>query len=49
MIDSIKHQGQRKIMVDRLISKGIESVSVINALLKVPRNGCSEKDIKIKF
>lgn len=49
MIDSIKHQGQRKIMIDRLISKELNLLGVINALLKVPRNGCSEKDIKIIF
>jgi len=34
MIDSIKHQGQRKIMVDCLISKGIESVRCDKCIIK---------------
>jgi len=46
MIDSSKHQGQRKRLVDHLISKGIESVSVIKALLKVPRHIFIDSDFE---
>ena len=38
MIDSSKHQGQRKRLVDHLISRGIKSSNVIKSLLKVPRH-----------
>ena len=38
MIDSSKHQGQRKRLVDHLISRGIRSSNVIKSLLKVPRH-----------
>ena len=46
MIDSSKHKGQRKRLVDHLISKGIESVSVIKALLKVPRHIFIDSDFE---
>ena len=46
MIDSSKHKGQRKRLVDHLISKGIESVSVIKALLKVPRHIFMDSDFE---
>ena len=46
MEDSSKHQGQRKRLVDVLISKGIESISVIKALLKVPRHLFIDKDFE---
>jgi len=46
MIDSSKHKGQRKRLVDHLISKGIESDSVIKALLKVPRHIFMDSDFE---
>ena len=46
MEDSSKHQGQRKRLVDVLISKGIETISVIKALLKVPRHLFIDKDFE---
>ena len=46
MEDSSKHQGQRKRLVDVLISKGIESISVIKALLKAPRHLFIDKDFE---
>ena len=46
MEDSAKHQGQRNRLVDVLISKGIESISVIKALLKVPRHLFIDKDFE---
>ena len=44
MIDSSKHQGQRKRLVDNLINKGIDSAVVIKALLKVPRHVFIDSD-----
>lgn len=46
MIDSSKHQGQRKRLVDHLISRGIKSSSVIKSLLKVPRHLFIDSDFE---
>lgn len=46
MIDSSKHQGQRKRLVDHLISRGIKSSSVIKSLLKVPRHLFMDSDFE---
>lgn len=46
MIDSSKHQGQRKRLVDNLINKGIDSAVVIKALLKVPRHLFIDSDFE---
>lgn len=46
MIDSSKHQGQRKRLVDNLINKGIDSALVIKALLKVPRHVFIDSDFE---
>ena len=46
MIDSSKHQGQRKKLVDHLISRGIRSSSVIKSLLKVPRHLFIDSDFE---
>lgn len=46
MIDSSKHQGQRKRLVDNLIKKGIDSAVVIKALLKVPRHVFIDSDFE---
>ena len=46
MIDSSKHQGLRKRLVDNLINKGIDSAVVIKALLKVPRHVFIDSDFE---
>tara|TARA_B100000497_G_scaffold17898_1_gene21186 strand:- start:491 stop:1132 length:642 start_codon:yes stop_codon:yes gene_type:complete len=46
MIDSSKHQGLRKRLVDDLITKGIDSAVVIKALLKVPRHIFIDSDFE---
>ena len=46
MIDSAKHQGQRKKLVDHLISRGIRSSNVIKSLLKVPRHLFIDSDFE---
>ena len=46
MIDSSKHQGLRKRLVDNLINKGIDSTLVIKALLKVPRHVFIDSDFE---
>ena len=46
MIDSSKHQGQRKRLVDNLINKGIDSAVVIKALLKVQRHVFIDSDFE---
>ena len=46
MIDSSKHQGQRKKLVDHLISRGIRSSNVIKSLLKVPRHLFIDSDFE---
>lgn len=46
MIDSSKHQGQRKRLVDHLISRGIRSSNVIKSLLKVPRHLFIDSDFE---
>ncbi|MDA8937921.1 protein-L-isoaspartate(D-aspartate) O-methyltransferase [Flavobacteriaceae bacterium] len=46
MIDSSKHQGQRKRLVDHLISRGIKSSIVIKSLLKVPRHLFIDSDFE---
>ncbi len=38
MIDSFKHKGLRKILVDTIRSKGIKDVNVLEAIGKVPRH-----------
>ena len=42
----LKHQGQRKRLVDNLINKGIDSAVVIKALLKVPRHVFIDSDFE---
>ena len=46
MIDSSKHQGQRKKLVNHLISRGIRSSNVIKSLLKVPRHLFIDSDFE---
>ncbi|MBJ25493.1 MAG: protein-L-isoaspartate O-methyltransferase [Flavobacteriaceae bacterium] len=38
MIDTSKHQGQRKQLVDQLKDKGIKDTKVLDAIAKVPRH-----------
>ena len=38
VVDTIKHQGQRKKLIEELNTMGIESKEVLNAMLKVPRH-----------
>lgn len=38
LIDNAKHQGKRKKLIQELKSMGIESVEVLEAMLKVPRH-----------
>jgi protein-L-isoaspartate(D-aspartate) O-methyltransferase len=38
MIDSFKHKGLRKFLVDSIRAKGIRDVNVLNAMEKVPRH-----------
>ena len=37
-IDAAKHQGQRKLLIDRLASMGISDRLVLDAMLQVPRH-----------
>ena len=37
-IDAAKHQGQRKLLIDRLASMGISDRRVLDAMLQVPRH-----------
>lgn len=46
MRDSSKHKGLRKRLVDQLVSKGIKSKIVIDALLKVPRHLFIDQDFE---
>ena len=38
MIDTSKHQGQRKQLVDQLKDKGIKDTKVLDAIARVPRH-----------
>ncbi|MDG1848879.1 MAG: protein-L-isoaspartate(D-aspartate) O-methyltransferase [Flavobacteriales bacterium] len=38
LLDSIKHQGQRKKLIQELNTMGVESKEVLNAMQKVPRH-----------
>ena len=38
MVDSFRHQGLRKQLVDHLASKGISNLEVLNAMNKIPRH-----------
>lgn len=38
LLDTEKHQGQRKLLVDKLTTMGIKEQRVLNAILKVPRH-----------
>lgn len=38
MEDNYRHQGKRKILVDKLKDKGIEDEAVLKAMLKIPRH-----------
>ncbi len=38
LLDTVKHQGQRKLLIDKLAAKGIKEQRVLNAMLKVPRH-----------
>jgi len=38
MNDNLQHKGQRRILVEGIINKGIIDKSVLNALLKIPRH-----------
>ena len=46
MIDSSKHKGLRKRLVDQLIEKGIESNEVLNAINTIPRHLFIDKDFE---
>jgi protein-L-isoaspartate(D-aspartate) O-methyltransferase len=46
MLDTSKHKGLRKRLVDQLISKGISSKTVINAILHIPRHLFIDKDFE---
>ncbi|MDG1348219.1 MAG: protein-L-isoaspartate O-methyltransferase, partial [Flavobacteriales bacterium] len=38
MVDSFRHQGLRKQLVEHLASKGISNLEVLNAMNKIPRH-----------
>ena len=38
MVDSFRHQGLRKQLIEHLASKGISSLEVLNAMNKIPRH-----------
>ena len=46
MIDSPKHKGKRKKLVEELISKGITSKRVLNAIYNIPRHFFIENDFQ---
>jgi len=46
LIDSSKHKGLRKRLVDQLIEKGIESNEVLNAINTIPRHLFIDKDFE---
>lgn len=46
MIDSSKHKGLRKRLVDQLIQKGITSNEVLNAIKNIPRHLFIDKDFE---
>ena len=37
-LDTAKHQGQRKLLIDRLAGMGISDQKVLDAMLQVPRH-----------
>ena len=37
-LDTVKHQGQRKLLIDRLAGMGISDQKVLDAMLQVPRH-----------
>ena len=46
MIDSPKHKGKRKKLVEELISKGIRNKKVLNAIHNIPRHFFIENDFQ---
>ena len=46
MIDSPKHKGKRKKLIEELISKGITSKRVLNAIYNIPRHFFIEYDFQ---
>ena len=46
MIDTSKHKGLRKKLVDKLIQKGIDSKEVLNAINSIPRHLFMDKDFE---
>jgi len=46
LLDTSKHKGLRKRLVDQLISKGISSKTVIDAILHIPRHLFIDKDFE---
>ena len=46
MIDSPKHKGKRKKLVEELISKGITNKRVLNAIYNIPRHFFIENDFQ---
>lgn len=43
-IDSYKHKGERKILIENLRKKGINDENVLNVMLKIPRHFYFHKD-----
>ena len=46
MIDTLKHKGNRKKLIEKLISKGITDKKVLNAIYNIPRHFFIEKDFE---
>ena len=46
MIDSAKHKGNRKKLVEELFSKGIRDKNVLNAIFNIPRHFFMESDFE---
>ena len=46
MLDTSKHKGLRKKLVNELISKGISSNEILKAILKIPRHLFIDKDFE---
>ena len=46
MIDSAKHKGNRKKLVEELFSKGIRDKNVLNAIFNIPRHLFMESDFE---
>ena len=46
MIDTLKHKGNRKKLIEKLILKGITDKKVLNAIYNIPRHFFIEKDFE---